>query len=62
MELDTVNKLLTDIALRHPKDDDSEELKALRNISLALMHIAKGVAEIHGTQAAAILNPPRTSK
>jgi hypothetical protein len=40
MEIETVQKLLTDVALSHPKDDDSPELQALRNISLALLHIA----------------------
>jgi hypothetical protein len=46
MEIETVQKLLTDVALSHPKDDDSPELQALRNISLALLHIAAGIDNI----------------
>jgi hypothetical protein len=51
MENETVRKLLTDVALTHPKPDDSAELRALRNVSLALLHIAEGIAEIQRTQA-----------
>jgi hypothetical protein len=46
MEIETVQKLLTEVALSHPKEDDSAELKALRSISLALLHIAAGVDNI----------------
>jgi len=55
MELHVVRKLLTDVALSHPSDDDSAELCALRNISNALLHISEGIAEIQRFQIADVL-------
>jgi len=52
MKLANVHKLLTVIAVAKAKPDDSEELQALRNISLALIYIADAVAQIQKTQAA----------
>jgi hypothetical protein len=46
MEIDKVRKLLSDIALAHPKDGDSKEIEALRNISTALLHMAEAVEDI----------------
>jgi hypothetical protein len=46
MEIETVHRLLTDVGLSHPADGDSEELKALRNISLALLHMANAIQEL----------------
>ena len=33
MDLDIVRNILKEVALQHPRDDDSEKLKALRTIS-----------------------------
>lgn len=46
MEIDKVRKSLTEIALAHPKDGDSKETVALRNISLALLHMAEAIEDI----------------
>jgi hypothetical protein len=50
MEIEVVRRLLTEVGLSHPKEDDSKELKALRNISIALLHVAEGIAEIQRVQ------------
>jgi tRNA threonylcarbamoyladenosine modification (KEOPS) complex Pcc1 subunit len=55
MEIEKVRELLTEVALSHHKADDSRELKALRNISLALLHVAEGIVKIQAAQAASIL-------
>lgn len=44
MEIATVTKLLTDVALSHPGKLNQEE--ALRNIALALLHLAKSIEKI----------------
>lgn len=51
MELEKVHKLLKVIALAEAKPDDSEELAALRNISLALIYIADAIAQIQKNQS-----------
>ena len=46
MELENVRKLLSVIALARARPDDSEELAALRNISLALIFMADAIGEL----------------
>ena len=46
MELGNVRKLLAVIALAQSNPADGEELQALRNISLAMIHIADAIAQI----------------
>lgn len=46
MEIETVRRLLTDVGLSHATDGDSKELKALRNISLALLHMADAIQQL----------------
>ena len=46
MELGNVRKLLAVIALAQADPADSEELQALRNLSLAMIHIADAIAQI----------------
>jgi len=46
MELENVRKLLSVIALARAGPDDSEELAALRNISLALIFMADAIGEL----------------
>lgn len=44
MDIATVKKLLTDVALSHPGKLDQEQ--ALRNIALALLHLAESIEKI----------------
>ncbi len=62
MEIDEIRKLLSEVAISHPKPDDGDELQALRKISLALAHLAEGIAEIRRTQAVMIAHPRRLRK
>jgi hypothetical protein len=55
MEIETVHTLLVGVALAHPKEGDSDELRALRQIAAALLQIAKGIHEVHQTQAAMLV-------
>ncbi len=58
MEIHTVRKLLTEVALQHPTRGDSEEIKALRSLSAALLHVAEAVEELQQNQAQIIARLP----
>ena len=51
MEIELVRRMLSGLALAHPKPTDSAELRAIRELSMAVLHIAESVHEIQQTQA-----------
>jgi hypothetical protein len=53
MDINKINELLTSVALAHDRKFDQE--LALRNIALALLHLAQGIRQISETQAVYIL-------
>lgn len=52
MEIESVRRLLSEVALARPNLDDSEVREFMRKISLALLQMAEGITEIQRTQAA----------
>ena len=52
MEIESIRRVLSEVALARPNPDESEMREFMRKISLALLQIAEGITEIQRTQTA----------